>query len=128
GETNAFLELQTSLKTNGLDLPFSEYVIGWDTNIHLAILSRFPIVARRPQTNDAFLLNGSKFFVSRGFAEVDIQVNTNFIFTLIDAHLKSKRPIGSADQGDMRLEEAKILRQKVDGCLSNNANVNLIVL
>ena len=128
GSTNALLELQASLKTNGLDLPSWEYVTGWDTNIHVAVLSRFPITARRPQTNDSYLMNGQRFFVSRGFAEVDIQVNTTYAFTLIAAHLKSKRPIPSAEEADMRLEEANILREKIDACLAANPKVNLIVL
>jgi len=128
GGTNAFMELQASLKSAGLDLPFSEYVIGWDTNIHVVVLSRFPIVARHPQTNDSFLLNGSRFFVSRGFAEVEIRVNTNYAFTLIAAHLKSKLPIPAAAESDLRLEEAKVLRQKIDACIAANPNTNLIVL
>lgn len=128
GGTNIFFELQHALKTNGLDLSYSEYVTGWDTNIHLAVLSRFPITARRPHTNDSYLLNGQRFFVSRGFTEVDVQVNNTYAFTLMSAHLKSKRPIAAADQADMRLEEAKILREKIDAFLTAKPNANLIVL
>jgi len=128
GGTNAFFELQRSLKTNGLDLPNWEYVTGWDTNIHVVVLSKFPIAARRPHTNDSYLLHGQRFFVSRGFAEVDIQVNPHYTFTLMTAHLKSKRPIPAADEADMRLEEAKILREKVDAFLAAKPNGNLIVL
>lgn len=128
GSTNALLELQSSLKTCGLDLPNWEHITGFDTNIHVAILSRFPITARRPQTNDYFLMNGSRFRVSRGFAEVDIQVNSNYSFTLITAHLKSRRPIPEADESDLRLEEAKVLREKIDAHLAADPNVNLIVL
>jgi len=128
GTTNALMELRASLKSDGLDFPYWEHVNGWDTNIHVALLSRFPIIARRPQTNDSYLLGGKKFSVSRGFSEVDIQVNTNYTFTLLGAHLKSQRPVPEADQAEMRLEEAKILRQKVDGLLAANPNVNLVVL
>ncbi len=128
GSTNALLELQRSLKTAGLDLPDWELVTGFDTNIHVAILSRFPIIARRPQTNDYFLMNGSRFRVSRGFAEVDIRVNPHFSFTLITAHLKSRRPIPDADEADLRLEEAKVLREKIDARFAADPNVNLIVL
>jgi endonuclease/exonuclease/phosphatase family metal-dependent hydrolase len=128
GGTNAFCELQGALKTNGLDLPYSEYVTGWDTNIHVAVLSRFPIEARHPQTNDFYLLNGNRLQVSRGFAQVDIRVNAGYAFTLITAHLKSKRLIPEANEEDMRLEEAKILREKIDACLKANPKLNLIVL
>src|ERR1035437_8430319 len=92
GTTNALLELRASLKADGLDFPFWEHITGTDTNIHVAILSRLPIVARQPHTNDSILLDGRRFRVSRGFAEVEIQAETNFTFTLIVAHLKSRRP------------------------------------
>src|SRR5262249_4179471 len=70
GTTNALLELRASLKSEGLDYPHWEHVAGWDTNIHVAVLSRFPITARQPHTNDSYLLLGRRFRVSRGFAEV----------------------------------------------------------
>jgi endonuclease/exonuclease/phosphatase family metal-dependent hydrolase len=128
GGTNALLELQGSLKADGLDLPFWDLVQGADTNINVAVLSRLPIVARRPQTNDFFLLSGRRWQVSRGFAEVDIRVNDHYSFTLIAAHLKSKVPIPQVDEADLRLEEAKVLREKIDALLAANPNLNLIVL
>jgi endonuclease/exonuclease/phosphatase family metal-dependent hydrolase len=128
GGTNALLELRDSLKAEGLDLPYWEHITGFDTNIHVAILSKFPIIARRPHTDDSFLLSGRRFRVSRGFAEVDIQVNTNYSFTLMTAHLKSKRAVAQADETELRLEEAKLLREKVDAILSANPNANLVVL
>jgi endonuclease/exonuclease/phosphatase family metal-dependent hydrolase len=128
GSTNALLELQGSLKAAGLDLPHWEQVTGFDTNIHVAILSRFPFTAREPHTNEAFLLNGRRFRVSRGFAEVEIHPATNYSFTLINAHLKSRRVIADADESELRLEEAKVLRGIIDARLHANPNLNLIVL
>jgi len=124
----ALEELRDSLKTEGLNFPFLEHVSGFDTNIHVAILSKFPFTARRPHTNENFLLSGRRFRVSRGFAEVDIQAAANYSFTLITAHLKSKRPIAVADESEMRLEEAKLLREKIDARLAANPNANLVVL
>ena len=128
GALSALKELQASLKSEGLDLPNLEHVTGFDTNIHVAVLSKFPIVARRSHTNDNFLLSGKRFSVSRGFAEVDIKVNDQYTFTLLAAHLKSKRQVGSADEAEMRLEEAKLLREKVDTRLAADPKANLIVL
>ena len=128
GTLSALLELRDSLKRNGLEFPHYEHVSGWDTNIHVAVLSRFPIVTRRPHTNDTYLLNGRRYHVSRGFSEVDIQVNPDYQFTLIGAHLKSRRAVPEADEAEMRLEEAKLLREIVDKKLANNPNANLIVL
>jgi len=128
GNLSALQELRSSLKNDGLDFPYWEHITGYDTNVHLAILSKYPFISSHPHTNDDFLLNGRRFRVSRGFAEADIQVSTNYSFTLITAHLKSKRPIPQADEAEMRLEEAKILREKIESRLSANPRLNLIVL
>jgi endonuclease/exonuclease/phosphatase family metal-dependent hydrolase len=128
GTTNALLELRASLKADGLDFPFWEHVSGADTNIHVAVLSKFPIVARHPHTNDEFLLDGKRFRVERGFAEVEIQAATNFTFTLIAGHLKSKLATPNADQAEERLGEAKILRGIIDKHFKADQNTKLIVL
>jgi endonuclease/exonuclease/phosphatase family metal-dependent hydrolase len=128
GTTNALLELRASLKAEGLDLPYWEHVAGFDTNIHVAILSRFPFTARRSHTNENFLLSGRRFRVSRGFGEVDVQVNTNYSFTLMTAHLKSKLAVSMADEAELRLAEAKLLREKLDARLAADPHANLVVL
>lgn len=128
GSTNALLDLRDSLKAQGLNFPYWEHITGSDTNIHVAVLSRFPITARRPHTNENFLLGGRRFGVSRGFLEVDIRVNANYSFTLLGVHLKSKRAMAEADEADLRLQEAKLLRERVDAILDANPNANLVVL
>jgi len=128
GTTNALLELRAALASEGLDLPYWEHLQGYDTNIHVAVLSRLPIIARHPHTNDSLLVDGHAFRVSRGFAELAIRAATNFTFTLIAAHLKSKRPVGEADEAELRLAEAQALRGIVDGHLRANPAARLIVL
>jgi len=59
---------------------------------------------------------------------VEMRVNTNFTFTLLAAHLKSRRPVPEADEAEQRAEEAKILRGIVDGRLTNQPDAKLIVL
>jgi endonuclease/exonuclease/phosphatase family metal-dependent hydrolase len=128
GTVSALAELRSSLKTGGLDFPYWEYVSGYDTNVHVAVLSRFPFFNVHPHTNDSFLLDGRRFRVSRGFGEVGVQVRSNYLFTLIVTHLKSKRPIPQADEADLRLEEAKVLRTKINAVLNANPSANLVVL
>ena len=128
GGLSALFELRAALKKDGLNFPHYEFVTGFDTNIYVAVLSRFPIVARRPHTNDSFLLSGRRFRVSRGFSDVDIKVNDRYEFTLIGAHLKSRRPVPQEDEAELRYEEAKILRAIVDRKLTANPNANLVVL
>jgi endonuclease/exonuclease/phosphatase family metal-dependent hydrolase len=127
GTTNALLELRDSLKKDGLDFPFWEHIQGFDTNIHIAVLSRLPVVARHPHTNDLFLLDGKRFQVKRGFIELEIQAATNFTFTLLTAHLKSQLSERGVDEAEERLCEAKILRGIVDEKLKNNPNAKIIV-
>jgi endonuclease/exonuclease/phosphatase family metal-dependent hydrolase len=128
GRPSALEELRTSLKAEGLDFPYWEHVSGWDTNIHVAVLSRFPITARRSHTNDTFLLGGRRFRVSRGIAEVDIRVSSTYRFTLFTAHLKSKRAVPEADEAELRLQEARVLREKIDARLAAEPAANLVVL
>ena len=128
GSTNTLLELRSSLRAEGLNYPHWSHVAGFDTNIHVAVLSRFPLLACRPHTDEGFLLNGRRFRVSRGFAEVDVQVNAEYKFTLIAAHLKSRREVPQADETDLREQEAAVLREIIDARLRTDPNLNLIVL
>jgi endonuclease/exonuclease/phosphatase family metal-dependent hydrolase len=128
GSTNTLLELRSSLRAEGLNYPHWSHVAGFDTNIHVAVLSRFPFQACRPHTNEGFLLNGRRFRVSRGFAEVDVRVNADYQFTLIAAHLKSRREVPQADEADLREQEAAILREIIDSRLRAVPDLNLIVL
>jgi len=128
GTTNALLELRASLKTEGQDFPYWEYVQGADPDIHLAILSKLPILSRHPHTNEDFLLDGQRLLVKRGFAEVELRAGTNFNFTVISAHLKSRVLTPQADESAERLAEAQALREIVTARLTADPSAKLIVL
>jgi endonuclease/exonuclease/phosphatase family metal-dependent hydrolase len=128
GSTNALLELRESLKANGFEFAYCEFVQGFDTNIHVAVLSKLPMVARRPHTNDSFLLDAKRFQVKRGFAEVEIRAAPNCTFTLLAAHLKSHLADSSADEAEERRGEAKVLRGIIDTRLAHEPNARIIVL
>ena len=66
--------------------------------------------------------------VKRGFAEVDIQAGANFTFTLLAAHLKSKRTDDAEDEKAMRLGEAKALHEIIEGELKADPEKKMIVL
>ena len=128
GGLAALQELRQSLKTDGLDYPYWELATGFDTNIFVGVLSKFPFAATRSHTNLSYLLGGSRLQVSRGFAEVEIKVNDRYRFTLLSAHLKSRRAVATADEGEMRAEEAKQLREIIDARLAAKPEANLVVL
>ncbi|HMJ89685.1 MAG TPA: endonuclease/exonuclease/phosphatase family protein [Candidatus Acidoferrum sp.] len=127
GGTNALLELRDSLKREGFDYPHWELIRAWDTNIQVAVLSRFPLKARYPHTNDAFVVLGKQFRVKRGFSETLIQVNDTYSFTLLTAHLKSKLSAFDADEQELREQEAEKLRGHIDAILNVSPNANVIV-
>jgi endonuclease/exonuclease/phosphatase family metal-dependent hydrolase len=128
GSTNAFRELVFALRADGLDFPYAEYVKAADSNLHLAFLSKVPIVARRPHTNQSFLYQGRRFHVLRGFAEIDLAPGKNQRVTLIAAHLKSRRQLAEADQQGLREEEAALLRERIDDFFRREPAGKLIVL
>ena len=127
GRRSALMDLHKRLKVKGLEYPFHEWVIGPDPAIHLAVLSRFPITVHS-HTNVMYLLDRSRFQVGRGFGEVRIRVNENYQFTLLNAHLKSKRPVPQASEAEMRLREARALRKIVEARLKVDANANILVV
>jgi len=128
GTTNALMELRASLKAKGLDLPFWEHVNGSDTNIHVAVLSRFEFTNRKAHTNGAYLLSGRRFRVNRGFSEVEVQVNPRYRFTLLVCHLKSRMISPLADENEMREEEARLLAEIVRARMQDNPQLNLAVV
>jgi endonuclease/exonuclease/phosphatase family metal-dependent hydrolase len=128
GSPAAFDEFRNSLRADGLDYPQTEYVRGPDSTLHVAVLSRFPIIAHHSHTNESYLLNGRRMHVLRGFAEVEIKVGAAYQFTLLSAHLKSKRQSGLSDEEDVREQEAILLREKIDAILTARTNANVIVL
>ena len=58
---------------------------------------------------------------------MEVQANSRYRFVLFNAHLKSKRPVGFADQVAMRLEEARALWRLVVKRLNANLDENLFV-
>lgn len=127
GSLEALHELQTSLKQHGLDLPHLDYVRGWDTNIFVAVLSRFPFLRRNPHSNESFLLNGRRWHMSRGIVEVDLAVSSRYQFTLFTTHLKSRRVLAEASEREVREHEAIVLRELVEARMARDPEANILV-
>ena len=128
GRRAALDELLAGLKAKGLSYPHIEWVQGPDRAIHLVVLSRFPIETRKTHSKVPYLLDRQRFEVSRGFGEVTIRVNGTYKFTLLNAHLKSKRPVPKASQAELRLSEARELRRIIEERLKGDPNANLMVV
>ncbi len=127
GSPSDLSELQSSLRSTGIHLPHVESVQGPDTNILLGVLSRFPITRRHPHTNEPFLLDGRRHKVGRGFAEVEVTISSQHRLTLVNAHLKSKRPVAAYDEREIRELEALQLRRLMVSLLTTHPGMNLVV-
>lgn len=128
GGPAAMEDLRQRLKRVGSEYPHAVQVRGADTNIQLALFSRFPIVASRGYTNDSFLLSGQRFRVSRGFLEADIEPVPGQRVVVMVAHLKSRRTSVRADESDIRREEARLLREHIEARLKAEPSARVVVV
>jgi endonuclease/exonuclease/phosphatase family metal-dependent hydrolase len=126
GPEDQFREFQNRLEKIGLHLPFTEYVSGPDPDRHLALLSRFEIVARHSENVVEYDLNGQRSQVLRGFLDVTLQVNQAYRLRVIGAHLKSKLP-NLSGEALLRRNEACLLRRHIDEVLDRDGDANLLV-
>jgi endonuclease/exonuclease/phosphatase family metal-dependent hydrolase len=126
GPPGAFEDFRHRLEIAGLRFTDSEFVNGPDPDRHLALLSRYPIIARHSRPDISFELHGAMEKVRRGILDVTIGVNNNYDLRLVGAHLKSKL---SAPEGEalLRRNEAHLLRQHVESILKVNPATNLLV-
>lgn len=121
-------DFQQRLKKAGLDLPHSELVeAATDYERNLALLSRFPIVARHSQKDLSYLVGGKRLPFQRGILDITVAPNPDYRLRLIGLHLKSKRETPEADQALMRRNEAQLARQHIDDVFEQEPGVNLIV-
>lgn len=127
GDVASFTIFTQRVAAVGLDYPHSEYFIMPEASIGLAVLSRFPIVQRHHIANETYTIGHETLPVQRGFLNVDIQVNPEYRFRLLVAHLKSKlyHPLG---QTEMRRNEARLLNKNVRRMLKRNPELNLVVV
>lgn len=126
GDAVVFADFQRALKRAGLNYPYAELLQRGRFEANLALLSRYPIVSVQHRTNDWYSVGKAKVPVTRGFLDVDIQVNPQYRFRLLGAHLKSKvySPLG---QTEMRRNEARLLNKAVRDILEENPEINLLV-
>ncbi len=126
GEASDLAEIQEMLKAAGLNLPHSHYIGGSDPVRHLGLLSRFPITSTGKPAESDFRLQGRTFSINRGILDATIEAHGK-PYRLLGVHLKSKRSIEEADQEELRVNEARLLRRHVDELLKEDPQARLIV-
>ena len=134
GTAEDLAELKGKLSEAGLALEYSEYAGGADDTRHLALLSRYPIVAVNSQGADGSLVyqsvdadnNPKEFAMQRGILDATIEAGTRRI-RFLGVHLKSKREIPEGHQDLMRRHEAYLLRKHADRILQDAPGTLLCV-
>ena len=125
GSPKAFEDFKSRLEMAGLGYKDGEYVQADDPDRHLALVSRFPIIARNSQPAPRYILNGTEHLVKRGFLDVTIQVTPGYRLRCVGVHLKSK--LASPDgEALIRRHEAFKLRGHLDGILKAEPGTNLL--
>ena len=127
GDEAAFADFQSRLKAAGLDYAHRERVDGADPVRHVALLSRFPIVARNSRGDVPFELNGTQQRISRGILDVTVQLADHYTLRLVGAHLKSKRQVPEFDEKAMRAKEALLIKGHLDAILKANPQEKLML-
>lgn len=119
-------EIQQRLKSAGIDLPHSHYGGGSDPVRHLGLLSRFPITATSKAVKLEYRLEGKTLGFSRGVLDTTV-TSRKKSYRFLGVHLKSKRQTPDGDEEQMRISEARLLRQHVDAILAKNPDARLVV-
>ena len=123
GSPEQFADFLARVKTLGLE--HSEFVEAADPERHLALVSRFPIVARSSQADVRFMLSGVEQRMRRGILDVTIQVTPDYQLRCVGAHLKSKLPSAEGESLVRRHEAAK-LRGHIDAALKAAPEANML--
>jgi len=127
GPPRQFEDFRKRLSAAGLNYTDFELVEASDPSRHLALVSRYPIVARQSQTDVAYECNGLREKVKRGFLDVTVRIGDAFFVRILGAHLKSKLPSPDAREDLLRRNEAHLLRNRIAEVLATEPKPNLIV-
>ena len=100
GQRPALDDLLALLRKRGRNYPHVEWVARTaQTELNLALLSRFPIIASRPRLLDTYTIGGTRQSVLRGFLDVELEVGARQPLRILVAHLKSRvfHPLGQTE-------------------------------
>ena len=122
-----FEEFRNRLAAAGLRYSDFELLDASDPDRHIALISRFPIVARHSMADISYEINGVREKVKRGILDVTIQINARWEVRVLGVHLKSKLPSPDQAESLVRRNEAHLLRAHIASILAENPKTNLVV-
>jgi endonuclease/exonuclease/phosphatase family metal-dependent hydrolase len=128
GSRDDLEDLRSRLKARGLDYPHAAWNEGIDKERHVALLSRFPIVAHHDTQKPAtFDIDGHPQAIQRGILDVTVEPQRGYSLRLIGLHLKSRRPVPDVDQEALRAKEAWFVRKHIDAILEKDPGAKLLL-
>lgn len=128
GDTAQFEDLQRRLRKVGIDFPHTEYLQSADSERHIALLSRHPIVERNSQNDIPLRVNGVSLHSPRGILDVTVEQSPGKRLRILCVHLKAKLEVAEYDQNGLREAEAQYLRRRVREILSADPGVRLVLM
>jgi len=120
-------DLKTRLASAGINYPHAALALAADKTRHVALLSKYPIVANNSQTDLTYRIGEKELSFQRGILDVTVQAAAGYQLRCLGLHLKSKREVEEASQAIMRRNEAELLRAHIDKILTEKPETNLIV-
>jgi len=127
GDETMLADFQGRLSAAGMDFSHSEWVASPESGRHIALLSRFPIVARNSMPDVAFELDGRLQRMGRGILDATLQVAPDYQLRLVGVHLKSRRVVPAFDEKKFRAREAQLVRKHLDAIFKAAPSVNLLL-
>lgn len=127
GDKTMLADLQSRLSASGMVFPHSEWVASPEGERHIALLSRFPIIARNSRCDVPIELDGRLLKMGRGILDATVEVNSSYQIRLVGVHLKSRRKVPAFDERKFRAREALSVRAHLDSILKADSSVNLLL-
>lgn len=127
GDKTMLADLQDRLASAGMVFPHCEFVASPEGDRHIALLSRFPIVARSSRGSVPLEIDGRLLRMSRGILDATVEVAPQYHLRVVGVHLKSRRKVPDFDEKKFRAREALLVRGHLDWILKANPTVNLLL-
>lgn len=127
GDRTMLADLQERLSAAGMVFPHSEWVASPEGERHIALLSRFPIVASDSRPDVAFELDGRFHRMGRGILDATLEITPGYRLRLVGVHLKSRRAVSAFDEKKFRAREALLVRAHLDSIFKTDSSVNLLL-
>ena len=127
GSEVQFNEFRARMAEAGMGYMDGEWVDGPDPDRHLALLSRFPIVASHSEANLPIPAGPLRQKVRRGYLDVTVEVSPGYCIRIVGVHLKSKRPSPEGSVDLERRQEAHQVRLHIEQILAADPETPLLV-